>query len=659
LGVVETIKDRCKRCYSCVRNCPAKAIKIEEGQAYVLDERCIGCGNCVKICSQNAKKIESGIEKTYEFINSHQKVFAVLAPSFPAAFNGHKPRQIVTALKKLGFEQVLEVAFGADMISIEYRELFKQDKMWIIISTPCPAIVNYIEKYQPNLIPFLAPIVSPMMAIGRIIKDKYCPDAKVVFIGPCIAKKKEKSDSKLNGIIDEVLTFQEIKQMFKEQNINPAVLEETDFDGPHPNIGRIFPVSGGLLKTAALEADILENDIIVTEGKDRTLEIIKRMEEGKVEAKFLDILFCEGCINGPLMDNDLSVFIRKDIIANYVRSESEILDKDRYNEDVEKYKSVDLRRTFTVENIELPIPTEEKITEILRRINKFKKEDELNCGSCGYNKCREKAVAVYQGLAEIEMCLPYLIDQLQKMNQELIQTQERIIMTAKLASMGELAAGVAHEINNPLTGVLTYLKLMEKKFSDDAIDSADLYKLRKYVKTMETETSRCSEIVKNLLEFARPTESVRELTNLEEIIKKTLSLIKHQIQLQNIEIIQEYQPSLPKIMADYKQIEQVFLNLFINSAQAMPEGGKLSIKINTENNKNIVTYITDSGCGIPKEDINKIFDPFFTTKQDKKGTGLGLSVAYGIIQRHNGSIDVKSKVGKGTTFIIKFPINNG
>lgn len=659
MGVVETIKDRCKRCYSCVRNCPAKAIKIEEGQAYVLDERCIGCGNCVKICSQNAKKIESGIEKTYELITSHQRVFAVLAPSFPAAFNECKPRQIVTAIKKLGFEQVLEVAFGADMISTEYKELFKQDKKWIIISTPCPAIVNYIEKYQPNLIPFLAPIVSPMMAIGRIVKHKYSPEAKVVFIGPCIAKKKEKSDSKLNGIMDEVLTFQEIKQMFKEQDIKPFNLDETDFDGPHPNIGRIFPVSGGLLKTAAVEADILENDIIVTEGKDRTLEIIKRMEEGKVEAKFLDILFCEGCINGPVMDNELSVFIRKDIIANYVKSESKILDKEKYNKDVEEYKSIDFRRLFTVENIELPMPSEEEITKILIKVNKFKKEDELNCGSCGYNTCREKAVAVYQGLAEIEMCLPYLIDQLQKINQELIQAQERIIMTAKLASMGELAAGVAHEINNPLTGVLTYLKLIEKKFSDDDIDSTDLYKLRKYVKTMETETSRCSEIVKNLLEFARPTESARELTNLEEIIKKTLSLIKHQIQLQNIEIIQEYKSPLPKIMADYKQIEQVFLNLFINSAQAMPEGGKLSIKINTENNKNIVAYITDSGCGIPKADINKIFNPFFTTKQDKKGTGLGLSVTYAIIQRHNGSIDVKSKVGKGTTFIIKFPINNG
>src|SRR4030042_1963273 len=175
MGIVETIKDKCKRCYSCVRNCPAKAIKIEEGQAYVLEERCIGCGNCVKICSQNAKKIESGIENTYKLLNSGKKIFAVLAPSFPASFNEFKPRQIVSALKKLGFEQVLEVAFGADMVSGEYSKLFKQNNMWVIISTPCPAIVNFIEKYHPSLIPFLAPIVSPMMAIGRIIKYKYAP----------------------------------------------------------------------------------------------------------------------------------------------------------------------------------------------------------------------------------------------------------------------------------------------------------------------------------------------------------------------------------------------------------------------------------------------------------------------------------------------------
>ena len=658
MGVVETIKDKCKRCYSCVRNCPAKAIKIREGQAYVIDERCIGCGNCVKICSQNAKKIESGIENTYKLLNSGQKVFAVLAPSFPASFNEFKPRQIVTALKKLGFEQVIEVAFGADMISKEYSKLFKQNNMWVIISSPCPAIVNFIEKYHPSLIPFLAPIVSPMMAIGRIIKYKYAPDANVVFIGPCIAKKKEKVDPKLQGIIDEVLTFQEIKEMFKEQNINPLELDETDFDGPHPNIGRIFPVSGGLLKTAAIESDILENDIIVTEGKDRTLEIINGTEEGKVEAKFLDILFCEGCINGPVMDNDLSVFIRKDIISNYVRSESEILDKDKYIADIEEYSSVDLRRAFTIENIELPKPTKEEIEEILKKVNKFKKEDELNCGSCGYNTCREKAVAVYQGLAEIEMCLPYLIDQLQKMNRELMQAQQRMIMAARLSSMGEIAAGVAHEINNPLSGVLTYLKLMEKKFSETSIESLNIPNLLKYVKTMESETARCSEIVKNLLEFARPTEAERELTSLEDIIRKTLLLVKHQIQLQGIEIIEEYQPYLPKITADAKQIQQVFLNLFINSAQAMSNGGKLFIKVKTDNNKHIITEVTDTGCGIPKENINKVFDPFFTTKLDKKGTGLGLSVVYSIIQRHNGNIEVTSKVGEGTTFTIKFPIND-
>ena len=614
---------------------------------------------CVKVCPQNAKRIESGIEKTYKLINSYQRVFAVLDPSFPAAFNECKPRQIVTALKKLGFEQVLEVAFGADMISRKYRELFEQDKMLIIISTTCPAIVNYIEKYHPSLIPFLAPIVSPMMAIGRIIKHKYCPEAKVIFIGPCIAKKKEKSDPKLYGIIDEVLTFKEIKQMFNEQNLNPVELDETNFDGPHPNIGRIFPISGGLLKTADLEADILENDIIVTEGKGRTLEIIKRIEEGKVEAKFLDILFCEGSISGPVMDNDLSVFIRKDIIANYVRSESEILDKEKYKKDVEEYESVDLKRSFTVENIKLPMPNKDEIREILKKINMFKKEDELNCGCCGYNTCREKAIAVYQGLTEIEICTPYLINQLQKTNQELINAQERIIRTAKLASMGELAASVAHEINNPLTGVLTYLKLMQKKMKDDSISIPDIYKFRKYIQTMEAETSRCSEIVKNLLEFARPIEPKRELSNIKDVINKSISIIKHKIKLQNIETIQEYQSSIPQIYIDPIQIEQVYLTLFINSAEAMPQGGKLIIGVKTENNKNIVSYVKDTGCGIPKENIDKIFDPFFTTKQDKKGTGLGLSVAHSIIQRHNVSIEVKSKVGEGTIFIIKFPINNG
>ncbi|MCK4965708.1 4Fe-4S binding protein [bacterium] len=658
MGVVETIEERCKRCYICVRNCPAKAIKIEEEQIYILDERCIGCGICVTACSQNAIKIESSIQRTYELINSGQNIFVLLGSSFPAAFNEYKPRQIITAIKQLGFEQVLEVAFGAELVSIEYKNLVKNAGMDVIISSTCPAIVNYIEKYHTSLIQFLAPIVSPMTAMGRLIKQQYSPGAKVVYIGPCAAKKKEKDDPVLNGVIDEVLTFKELKDMFRDNNINPHLLDETEFDGPHPNIGRTFPISGGLLKSANMITDILNNDIIVTEGKDRILEIINRVKEEKVEAKFLDLLFCEGCIDGPAMDNDLSVFIRKEIITNYVQVESKKIDGDKFLEDMEKYKTIDMHRTFTSENIELPIPAENEIMEILHKMNMYKKEDEINCGYCGYHTCQEKAIAAFQGLTEIEICTPYLINQLKKANQELITAQERIIRSAKLASMGELAAGVAHEINNPLTGVLTYLKLMKKKMQEDYVSNQEISKFRKYVKTMETEIARCSEIVKNLLEFARPSETKKEPAKIEDIINSSLSLIKHHSMLQNIEIIQEFQPGLPQIYVDAKQIQQVFLSLIINSAQSISNGGKIIIGAKTEDNNNIVAYVTDTGCGIPKENIDKMFDPFFTTKLDTKGTGLGLSVTHSIIERHNGHIEVKSKPEEGTTIIIKFPIDS-
>ena len=190
----------------------------------------------------------------------------------------------------------------------------------------------------------------------------------------------------------------------------------------------------------------------------------------------------------------------------------------------------------------------------------------MNCGVCGYKTCREKAIAVVQGLAEVEMCLPYLIDRSEMVYQELLQAQERLIMSARLASMGEVSAGVAHEINNPLSGVLTYTKLIQKKIQDDKVPVNDLHKLRKYLKTMESETIRVSDIVKNLLEFARPTEPIVAPISVEEIIKKSLFLVKHQIELQNVEVKEYYEDNLPPIMADFKQIQQALLNLFINAA---------------------------------------------------------------------------------------------
>ncbi|MGQ9853907.1 MAG: sensor histidine kinase, partial [Candidatus Oleimicrobiaceae bacterium] len=261
---------------------------------------------------------------------------------------------------------------------------------------------------------------------------------------------------------------------------------------------------------------------------------------------------------------------------------------------------------------------------------------------------------------ELEMCLPYLIDKLERMNREIVEAQERLIRSARLASMGELAAGVAHEINNPLAGVLTYLKLIQKKLAADQVPRDDLAKFRQYLQTMEHETIRCADIVKNLLEFARPSEPSITPLSVEEIIKKSLFLVRHQIALQNINVVEGYEEGLPPIMADSKQMQQVLLNLVINAAQAMPEGGELRISAYHAHDRDshVVIEIQDTGVGIPPENLPRIFDPFFTTKANQKGTGLGLSVVSSIVAKHGGRIDVESMVGKGSTFRVFMPTKN-
>ncbi|MDZ7378415.1 MAG: ATP-binding protein, partial [candidate division KSB1 bacterium] len=347
-------------------------------------------------------------------------------------------------------------------------------------------------------------------------------------------------------------------------------------------------------------------------------------------------------------------------VARYVRNRLAEQDAAAIERQFEELRAVPLSRGFTSDNQLRPVPTETEVREILAKINKVRPEDELNCGACGYNTCREKAVAVFQGLAELEMCLPYLIDRLERMNREIVEAQERLIRSARLASMGELAAGVAHEINNPLAGVLTYLKLIQKKLAADQVPREDLAKFRQYLQTMEHETIRCSDIVKNLLEFARPSEPTITPLSVEETIKKSLFLVRHQITLQNIAIVERYEEGLPPIMADAKQMQQVLLNLVINAAQAMPEGGELRISAYRahDQGENVVIVIQDTGVGIPAENLPRIFDPFFTTKASQKGTGLGLSVVSSIVAKHGGRIDVESEVGKGTTFKLFMPTKN-
>ena len=338
------------------------------------------------------------------------------------------------------------------------------------------------------------------------------------------------------------------------------------------------------------------------------------------------------------MGNDISLCGRRGIITDYTLLNPEPAQTES---DVKKYGNIDLSREFTNRHSELPIPSEEDIHTALGQINRQNADEQLNCGACGYNSCRELAIAVCQGLAENEMCWPYLAEKLESTQSELLQAE-------KLTSLGQMAASIAHEINNPLAGVLVYTKLLSKKVTDDTSKKEDTLS---YLSKMESEVSRCSRIIRNLLDFARQTEPMLRLVDINQVLEQVLSMVGHQAKLQNIEVIREFSPSLPKVMGDFDQLQQVFTNLILNAIQAMPDGGKLTLR-NSVTDDEIQIDIQDTGLGIPKENLSQLFTPFFTTKEKDKGVGLGLAVVHGIVERHKGRIKVKSEVGKGTTFSI-------
>jgi len=657
MTVISTIKEKCRRCYTCVRKCPAKAIKVEDGQAKVVAERCIACGSCIKVCRQEAKAIRDSIAPVKDLFWNSPEIIACLAPSFPAAFPQAKPGQIITAVRSLGFPEVMEVAFGADLVAKAHARLARENPDKLYISSPCPALILYIKKYFPSLVGNLSPIVSPMVAMGRVIKRSLRPGAKVVFIGPCIAKKEEIDDPEVAGDVDAVLTFVELDRMFQEAGLILERLPESPADGPLPRLGRIFPVPGGLLRSAAMKEDICQNRILVTEGKEACTQILEEILEEAVEAKFLDLLFCEGCINGPGFPNDLSAFARKELVASYVQSRLKAEGEQRHKADMRKHSRVSLQRNFSPDDQRLTTPSPDLIREILRRTNKVHPEDELNCGACGYASCQEKASAVYWGLAENEMCLPYLIDQLEEnlsqlaqSHAELRETQQQLIQSEKMASVGQLAAGVAHEINNPLGTILLYSHMILEK-----LEQRD--ERREELDTIAKEAARCRDIVRGLLDFARQRKLQVENVNLNKILEEVVSLVEAQPSFQKVKVLTTLDPSLPPTGGDPVQLKEVFLNILSNAGEAMPGGGTITVSSRFLDGaaRQIEVMIRDTGQGIPPENLDKIFMPFYTTKKIGQGTGLGLAIAYGIVKMHRGAIEVRSKLGEGTVFWVKLP----
>lgn len=407
----------CKNCYKCLRECPVKAISMLNEHAVIIDELCVLCGKCTNVCPQNAKFVVNTIKNVKDMINNGDKVIVSLAPSYISNFEVSKLETMRIALKKLGFYDVYETAEGAKFVDGEYKKILNMKDFPVFITSCCPTINNLIEKHYPEALPYLAPVVTPMVAHGKIIKSRI-NDAKVIFVGPCIAKKDEAINS---GVIDETLTFEELDLMFKESGIDLAELDKvTENTEKVYNSARNYPVERGVIKSVGYFND--DYDYLSVSGLDKCMEVLEHIND--LHGLFIEMNACEyGCVNGPCTLKKPGGPIKStEVVRKFTKNTgSEPIDLSSVE--------IDSLVKFNNNKVALRIPDAIEMRAILNSFGKHTKEDELNCGACGYPTCRAKAVAIYNRMAEKEMCLPYMKEQAESLSNQIIKFSPNGIVT--------------------------------------------------------------------------------------------------------------------------------------------------------------------------------------------------------------------------------------
>lgn len=416
--VVYTNKAHCRDCYRCLRVCPVKAIRMENGQAYVVEERCISCGTCIRECPQGAKQFRSDLERAARLIASDGVVAASVAPSFVAAFSKPEQKQLASALRRLGFSYVGETAIGAYHVAVETARVAQKDPGRTHVCTACPAVVSYVERYRPEIVGALAPVVSPMIAHARHIRGKFAgsPDVSVIFIGPCVAKKAEADRPEHAGLVNCVLTFSELLEWLEREGISLSQCEESRFDEEPYGDARFFPLVGGSIRTASMPTDVLASDVMSCSGFAEVREALDCARDANSPV-VIEPLFCaQGCVNGPALPAKQGVYERRREVLDYASA-------DRGRAPVAEEPLPSLLTRFEGRKIahEDGI-SEEAIREVLEKTGKASPENQLNCGACGYASCREKAIAVIQGMAELEMCIPYMKRLAEQRTDRIIET---------------------------------------------------------------------------------------------------------------------------------------------------------------------------------------------------------------------------------------------
>lgn len=404
MSIIGLQKANCKNCYKCIKVCPVKSIRLASEQAQIIEADCILCGKCLNTCPQNAKTLSSDLDKVKGFLKNGKRVIFSLAPSYYTSFDFDDERKLLGAFQRLGIFGTAQTADGAAYVTAEYHKLIKAHEMENIITTCCPTVNDLVEKYYPELIPYLAPVVSPMIAHGRLLKETYGHDAKVVFVGPCIAKKAEADDIRHETEIDAVLTFHDMHMWLEQEEICVNNCEPADFLRGDSEILRLYPIAGGIIKTLKRRegGDLPHYNIMSIDGIDNCKDVLDAIRAGQITGSFIEINACvSGCINGPAR-----------VSSAHDRFTGRIRIKEHVHTTGDGYPAltnvIPMHKGFVDRTDKREIPSEEVIRSILQKIGKDSPAQELNCGSCGYATCRDKAIAVYQGKAELTMCMPFM-----------------------------------------------------------------------------------------------------------------------------------------------------------------------------------------------------------------------------------------------------------
>lgn len=538
-------KSNCRNCYKCIRHCPVKAIRFSGNQAHIIENECILCGQCFVACPQNAKQVVNETEKVKVFLRDTNPVIVSLAPSFIANYEGVGVQAMREALKQLGFYDVEETAIGATMVKNEYERMLAEENRDIIITSCCHSINLLIQKYFPAALEYLADVVSPMQAHCNDIKKRY-PNAKTVFIGPCVAKKDEAEY--YDGIVDAVLTFEELTNWLKEEGIEL----KQEMDAAEESRARFFPTTGGVLKTMAQDAP--GYTYMALDGVPNCMEALRDIESGKIHKCFIEMSACVGsCIGGPVMEK----YHNSSPVRDYITVANFAGKKDF---EVEQPKAVEMKKQFEYIEHKLAQPTETEIYNVLRQMGKNKASDELNCGSCGYSTCKEKAIAICHGKAEISMCLPYLKNKAESFSDAIVKNSPNGIVVLnenlEVQQINESARKMMNIrfssdiLGEPVVRILDPLDFIEVLDTGKGIHNKRVY-LAEYSRYVEQSVVYDRESHLLICNMRDVTEEERHREKRESISRQTVEVADKVVDKQ-MRIVQEIASLLGETAAETK-----------------------------------------------------------------------------------------------------------